>query len=125
MRILTLVVLAAALGGCVSTNATPIGLAEPRSAVTPASVAFYRTAEQVGRPYSEVALLNSSGDSLWTTEKKMFESMRREAAKLGADGVILERVKEPRMGFKFAAAVLHVSAPRKGRAIAIRTTPEN
>lgn len=123
LPIFALLAVTAALGGCVSTNSTPLGLGETRPAVVPAMVAFYRTGDQVGRPYTEVALLNSSGDSLWTTEKKMFQSMRQEAAKLGADGVILERVKEPAVAIKVAAAIFHVSAPRKGRAVAIRTMP--
>lgn len=116
---------AAGLGGCVSTNSTRLGMAPAALAVDPASVALYRNADQVGRPYTEVALLNSSGDSMWTTEQKMFESMRKEAAKLGADGVILDALKEPNLAIKVAAAILHVSAPRKGRALAIRTAPES
>lgn len=123
MRTLALVALAASLGGCVSTNSSLLGSAQTGLAVAPASVTFYRTADQVGRPYAEVALLHSSGDSLWTTEKKMFESMRQEAGKLGADGVILQRIKEPSPAIKVAAAIFHVSAQRKGRAIAIRTGP--
>ena len=124
MRILTVLVLAAALGGCVSTNSTRLGVAQTGAAIAPASVALYRAADQVGRPYSEVALLNASGDSLWTTEQKMFESMRTEAARLGANGVILEPIQEPSPAIKLAAAIFHVSAPRKGRALAIRTAPE-
>ena len=84
---------------------------------------FYRSADQVTLPYSEVARLNSSGDWMLTNRKEMFESMRREAAKLGANGVILESVKDPNPAIKVAAAVIHVSVPRKGKALAILTTP--
>jgi hypothetical protein len=37
--------------------------------------------------------------------------------------VILEPITEPSPGLKLAAAIFHVSAPRKGRALAIRTLP--
>ena len=123
MRSLALLIVAASLGGCVSTQSSLLGAPQAAAPVAPASVALYRTADQVGRPYAEVALLNSSGDSMWTTEAKMFESMRLEAARLGANGVILEPITEPSPGLKLAAAIFHVSAPRKGRALAIRTLP--
>ncbi|PTS84639.1 hypothetical protein DBR21_15450 [Caulobacter sp. HMWF009] len=123
MRTLMVLAVAATLAGCVSTNSTLLGAPQTLSAIAPGSVTFYRTPDQVLRPYSEVALLHASGDSLWTSEKAMFESMRKEAAKLGADAIILEPVQEPSTALKVAAAVLHVSAPRKGRALAIRTLP--
>jgi len=125
MRTLVVFAVTAILGGCVSTNSTPLGLTRPGSTVPLASVSLYRTADQVGRPYCEVALLNSSGDSLWTNEKSMLDSMRRAAARLGADGVILDAIQEPSSAIKLAAAIFHVSAPRKGRALAIRTEPES
>ena len=123
MRTAALLVLAAALAGCVSTHSTQLGSAQMLSPVPAQSVTFYRSADQVTHPYSEVARLNSSGDWMLTNKKKMFASMRREAAKLGADGVILESVKEPNPAIKVAAAVLHVSVPRKGSALAILTSP--
>ena len=124
MRFFTVLAVAVLLGGCVTTNSTQLGVAKTSLPVAPTSVIVYRTADQVGRPYSEVALLNSSGDSLWTTEEKMIVSMREEAAKLGADGIILEGIQEPNAAIKVAAAFLHLSAPRKGQALAIRTVPE-
>lgn len=124
MRIFAVLAVALSLGGCVSTNSTRLGAPQTRLAIAPALVTLYRAGDQVGRPYSEVALLNSSGDSVWTTEQAMFESMRKEAAKLGANGVILGPTKEPGAAIKVAAAILHVSVSRKGRALAIRTMPE-
>jgi hypothetical protein len=124
MRRLVPLAVAATLGGCVSTNSTPLGLARTSAAVPPASVALYRTADQVGRPYSEVALLNAKGDALFTTEKRMFESMRAAAARIGADGVILESLQEPSAAIKVAAAIFHVSAQRQGHGLAILKAPE-
>jgi hypothetical protein len=112
-----------ALGGCVSTNATMLGGATTGPAIPPTSVAIYRTPAQVPRHYTEVALLNSSGDSIYTDEKAMFTSMQKEAAKLGANGVILDNVKEPGSGAKVAAAIFGVSAQRKGTSIAISVDP--
>lgn len=108
------------LSGCVSTNSTMLGQAGTAAPLDPAAVAVYRMASQVKAPYAEVALLNSTGDYAMTNEKKMYESMRKEAAKVGANAVILDAMSEPSAGTKVAAAIFGVSASRKGRAIAIR-----
>jgi len=123
MRIPVLLLLAVALAGCVSTRSTHLGSTQMLAPMPTQSVTFYRNADQVTLPYSEVARLNSSGDWMLTNRKKMFESMRREAARLGANGVILESVKEPNRAIKVAGAVLHISVPRKGKALAILTSP--
>jgi hypothetical protein len=91
--------------------------------VLPADVALYREASQVPRHYEEVALLNSSGDSEFTNEHGMFQSMKKEAGKLGANAVILDALSEPSGGAKVAAAIFGVSAQRKGKALAIYVLP--
>lgn len=117
----SLVVVAAvvALGGCVTTNSTMLGQASVAAPLDPSAVAIYRTADQVKANYREVALLNSAGDSGMTNERGMYESMKKEAARIGANGVILDAISEPSAGTKVAAAIFGVSAQRKGRAVAI------
>jgi hypothetical protein len=74
--------------------------------------------------YEEIALLNSKADSASTSEAQMFKSMRKKAAKLGANGIILDAVSEPTVGAKIAAAVLFgTGAERKGKALAIYVIP--
>ncbi len=114
------VVLVLLLAGCVTTNASRLGTATAnRPLVLPQNVALYRTASQVPRRYEEVALLNSTGDALYTDEAKMFESMKKSAGKMGANAVILDALSEPTSGSKVAAAIFGVSAERKGKALAI------
>lgn len=114
----------AGLGGCVVTNSARLSTAtENRPLVLPKDVALYRVASQVPRRYEEVALLNSSGDANYTNESKMFESMKKEAGKVGANGVILDALSEPGSGAKVAAAIFGVSAQRKGKALAIWVFP--
>lgn len=109
--------------GCVSVNATRLEAGPPRAAVAPENVRIYRTAQQVGRPYEEVALLNAAGDYAMTNEGQMFEAMRKKAAKLGANAVILDGVSEPTTGQRVARAFLGTPADRKGKAIAIYIDP--
>ena len=113
-----------AIVGCVSTNASMLGTATAkRPIVLPIDVALYRTADQVPGKYEEVALLNSSGDSNFTNESKMFESMKKKAGEVGANAIILDALSEPSGGAKVAAAIFGVSAQRKGKAVAIYVFP--
>lgn len=119
---LTLVLLTSTvlLGGCVVTNSTRLGGGPALRPIPVSSVAIYRTAAQVPGTYEEIALLNSEGSAGLTNEQQMHDSMRREAAALGADGIILDAMSEPSAGAKVAAAFLGVHTDRRGRAIAIR-----
>ena len=115
----------ALLSGCVSTNAAMLGNSSAKRApVSPQNVALYRTASQVPSRYEEIALLNSTGDSNFTNESTMFESMQKKAGEIGANGVILDALSEPSSGAKVAAAIFGVSAQRKGKAIAIYIFPD-
>jgi len=112
------------LSGCVTTNASMLGTASTqRAIVLPENVALYRNADQVPRRYEEVALLNSEGDSNFTNEAKMFESMKKKAGEVGANAIILDALSEPSGGAKVAAAIFGVSAERKGKAVAIYVFP--
>lgn len=109
---------------CVSTNAVRLGTTPQRPSIPSNQVAVYRTADQVPGKYEEIALLNSTGESGWTTEAEMFDSMIKMAGSLGANAIILDAVSEPGAGAKIAAAFLGLSAERKGKAIAIFVFPK-
>lgn len=110
---------------CVQTNAVRLGPSPARTPVAAAAVAIYRTAEQVPGPYEEVALLNSTGNSSWTDEAKMIESMRKKAGQLGANAVILNAIQEPSAGAKVAGAFLGTPVERKGQSVAIFIFPDS
>lgn len=114
------------LSACVKTNATILAPSQaPRPAVAPESVRIYRTADQVKQRYEEIALLNATGESNWTNEQKMLESMRKKAAALGANAVILDAINEAGAGAKVAAAIFGTGTQRKGRAVAIFVFPDS
>ncbi len=118
--LVAVLVLALFLVSCVSTNFVKLGSGPTYGPVPVDSVVVYRTASQVPGKYEEIALLNSAGSSGWTNEAQMIKSMRKEASKLGANGIILDALSEPGAGAKVAAAIFGTSAERKGRAIAVR-----
>lgn len=94
------------LAACVSTNSTILGEAKRREPVEPTGVAIYRSAAQVPSTYREIALIHATADSGFTNESRMYASMRREAASLGANAIVLDGVTD-------------YSSDRQGRAIAI------
>lgn len=71
--------------------------------------------------YSRVAILNASGSSGFTNEAQMIDKLREEAAKLGANGVILMGLQEPGAGEKLVNALVggFADGTRRGQAIAI------
>lgn len=109
--------------GCVAVTSTQLGKPTSRAAVPTADVAIYRTAQQVPGKYEEIALLNASGDYDLTDESQMYSQMRKEAGKLGANGIILDSISEPTTGAKVAQFFVGTEADRKGKAIAIFIYP--
>jgi len=108
------------LSACVNTQVTELGPPVSRPSLQPLNVAIYRTVEQVKEPYDEVALIKVTGPPVFNDEL-MHKEMRERAAKLGANGLILQGVVEPSEGRKTAAmwAPGFVQAERVGTAIAI------
>jgi len=118
-RITMLGIVVFAISACVTTTATRLGQGRVRPAISPESVVIYLRAADVPGKYEQVALLNSTGNVDYTNEKQMYDSMRKKAAELGANGVILDATNEPGTGAKLAQALFGVSANRKGKAVAI------
>ncbi len=126
MRTVGLVLAIALLSGCVSTNATMLNpTPQKRPVVAPSEIRIYRTLDQVLGKYEEIALLNATGESNWTNEQAMLESMRRKAGQVGANAIVLDAIAEAGSGAKVAAAIFGTGTQRKGRAIAIFVFPDS
>jgi len=111
--------------GCVTTNAA---LMNPgltlRPMVLPEQVRIFRTFKQVPGKYEEVALLSATGESNWTDEATMLQSLRKKAGDIGANAIVLNVIEEASAGAKVAAAIFGTGTQRKGRAVAIYVFPE-
>jgi hypothetical protein len=108
-----------ALVACVTTRATVLNPSAKRSPICPDAVIIYTSVDKVGKQYVEVAMLDSRGDEKMTSVDQMYNSMRKKAAQLGANGVIVAPTQDPTTGAKVARALLGTSANRKGDATAI------
>lgn len=104
---------------CMSTKAVRLGDAISRPMIPWQQVKVYRTADQVPGDYKEVGLIMSTGSTIWTSEKTMWNAMKKKAAKLGANAIILDAVSEPSAGAKVAGALFGIGVNRKGKAVAI------
>ena len=105
--------------GCVSTNATVLDPTIKLASTCPDAVRLFTTPARVTSAYREVALLHSKGESDWSSEAQMMESMRKKAAQYGANGIILENIDEPSALTKVIGHVVKTGTQRKGKALAI------
>jgi hypothetical protein len=118
---LTLLAALVTVSACVTTKSTLIGgaVAPAATMLQPEQIVVFRTAEQVGKPYREVAILNSTGESTFTDMAQFHVSMQREAAKLGANAIILGTTREPTVAQEIIGSVFGSGARRKSDSIAI------
>ena len=122
MRLLVVAALmtgAAVVVGCTQTNAALMDNSVHLARTCPDGVKLYSSPSQVGAAYQEVALLNSTGSTDFTTEAGMMTSMRKKAAEVGANGIIMGSINEPGTVAKIAATVLGTTTDRKGKSVAI------
>lgn len=111
--------LALAVAGCVNVDATRLSANEILPARLAREVTIYTSRESIKHPYREIALLEANGDGTTTSERVFYESMRKRAAKLGANGLVLEPGLEPGPAIKIAATVFDVQYTRHRHAVAI------
>lgn len=114
------------LAACVSTSAVVLN---PQASFAPtcqSAVRLYLSPDKVGFPFTEVAVLEASGIQ-GHTDSDMTQSMRKKAAELGANGIILSGFSDPSESEKLASQIrtgLDGFAERKGRALAIRVASD-
>jgi hypothetical protein len=124
-KTMLLLLIAVSMTACVRTSTVELGSPgqQQYSAVDPANVRVFVAASDVPGDFEKIAMINAEAASGWTNEKQMVEKLRKEAGKLGANGIILEGIQEPSAGAKIAGAVLGVAANRHGKVVAIRYDP--
>lgn len=119
-----LALLLALVSACVQTKAVMLNPTAQRfPEISPDSVRIFTSeAELESLEFTRVALIEATGSGEFTSQSGMIEAMRKKAAKLGANGVLLPQINEPGAGAKVAAAFLGTGTERKGNAVAIHIT---
>jgi hypothetical protein len=80
-------------------------------------VAIYPSAKALASNYHEIALLKATGDS--ADQSTLAAAQRKQAAELGANGIITGKLKHPKSGVQVMGSTLGSSAQRKASALAI------
>lgn len=107
----------AACGGIKVNNTVPQYKFPPTCT---AAVELYQTAAEIPASYYEIALITAEGNSVWTDDDRMVEKMKGRAARVGANGMVVDAIKTSATAVQVIGAALGSGdADRKGRAIAI------
>jgi hypothetical protein len=107
------------VSACVRTNAALIDPSVQLARTCAEAVKLFTTPDRVSQPYREIAVLNAKGESNWSDEGDMIQSMREKAAEVGANGIILSKIDEPSALTKVIGQVAKTGSQRKGNALAI------
>src|SRR2546428_14040769 len=107
------------LAACVSTNAALLNPSLKLAPVCPDGVQVFTDTSKVGKPYTEVAVLNSKGGSDVTSGSGMINSQRKKAAGPGPNGLIVGSMRDPSTGAKIASSIFGTTAQRQGNAMPI------
>jgi hypothetical protein len=117
-RLPLLLVVLAALSGCVQTRSTMLA-SRTYPPLTPEEVTIYLTEDDIPGDFERIAILNSKGSTNMTNEQQLMRSVRQEAARIGANGVLYARPTEPSAGVQVAAAIFGVGTNRRSEMVAI------
>lgn len=91
-----------------------------RAPTCAAGIAVYNSRADVPYDYYELAWIEASGNSVWTTDNQLQQQIRIGAAKVGANAVIVNRVEQAKSGVKvLGEAIGTKSATQKASALAI------
>jgi hypothetical protein len=113
----------ALLGACTTTSAVLLETG-PGPARHPDDVVVYLYEEDVPGDYEEIALVTARTDVHWHDETDLIQAMRKRAAKLGADAIIVGDIREPSTVERVAEVLTDYEAPRRARGVAIRLLAE-
>jgi hypothetical protein len=91
-----------------------------RAPTCAAAIAVYNSRADVPHDYYELAWIEASGNSVWTTDNQLQQQIRNGAAKVGANAVIVNPVTQSKSTVKVLGEVVGTkSATAKASALAI------
>jgi hypothetical protein len=104
----------------VKTKTTDVNPSMSRAPTCAAAIAVYNSRADVPYDYYELAWIEASGNSVWTTDNQLQTQIRNGAAKVGANAIIVNPVQQAKSTVKvLGEAVGANSATQKATALAI------
>ena len=112
---------AAVMAGCgVKSKTTDLNTRVDRAATCEAVVVAYDSRADIPSDYYEVAFIEAEANSVYTTDKKINDQIRKRAAQVGATAILVNPVTESKSGIKVLGEALGTgSASSKASALAI------
>ncbi len=111
---------AVAASACVNTQTIPLGTPGRYPPADPEQVQVFLEEGDVPLKFDKIAIIDAEGDYDSVNQEKMIKVMKKKAAKLGANALVLGEFKEPSTGEKVAKHILGIGGERRGRVLAIR-----
>ena len=108
------------LGACTTTSAVLLGGSGTYPELNPAEVRVFLRERDVPSEYERIALVTAKSDAGWTDETDLIRAMRKRAAKLGANAIIIGDISDPTTLERVAEVLTDYEPQRRGRAVAIR-----
>ena len=121
LRIMAPAIALAAISGCgVRTTTTMVNPAYSRAPTCAAGVTVYDNRSQVPSDYYELAWIQAEGNSVYTTNNQLQQSIINNAAKVGANAVIANPVQQSNATAKVVGAAIGANtSTAKASALAI------
>jgi hypothetical protein len=105
---------------CTTTSAVLLGGSGTYPELNPAEVRVFLRERDVPSEYERIALVTAKSDAGWTDETDLIRAMRKRAAKLGANAIIIGDISDPTTLERVAEVLTDYEPQRRGRAVAIR-----
>ncbi|MBT8488345.1 MAG: hypothetical protein KJO65_05875 [Gemmatimonadetes bacterium] len=118
LRLRPLLVLALIAAGCVTVSKSVL-MDRSSQPVPKEDVTILLATDSVPSTCDRVALLHASGDEGFTDEADIWNKLREEAGKLGANAVQIQTMEDPGAGERFAGALFGTEVDRDSDALAL------
>jgi hypothetical protein len=103
-----------------TTSAVLLGGSGTYPELNPAEVRVFLRERDVPAEYERIALVTAKSDAGWSDETDLIRAMRKRAAKLGANAIIIGDISDPTTLERVAEVLTDYEPQRRGRAVAIR-----
>lgn len=103
---------------CVTVNKTILN-DRSHSPVPAGQVTIYLADDVVPDGCERVAILNASGDQDLTDQSDIYNKLREEAGKLGANAIHVRKMEDAGTGEEIASALLGTTSDRDSEALAL------
>jgi hypothetical protein len=113
---------AASLAACTTTSAVLLDGTGMYAETDPTQVRVYLRESDVPADYERIALVTAKAGASWTDETDLIRAMRKRAARMGANALIVGEIRDPSTLEHVAEVFTDYEPSLRGRGVAIRVS---